>query len=255
MTAFPKASGFLFALLMGAVALSGIAALTLAAQSSPVVWATIGFEAVIMVTGLSGVLFALHRSAQGRAIGLFNLGGVLLVAAITSRFAWHTTVNPDAIGLGNSVRFAFKDPWFLSRGALGGLLVIAAIIHVLGTNMTNWRRVVVGVLLSLPLLGLGVYLFINGNDSLFPSMVDLATTLRLLTSLLGLGLFVVLFASGIHLIIKGFAEAGSAEGDVYVPAVKNGGPPSGNSTNPSAGKTTLASQSAMGSKKPATPQG
>ncbi len=193
--------------LMAAVAVSGGAAAVIAATNETTVLASLGFEAVILVTGIAGVLFALRRDETGRAIGLLNLGGVLIVAALTARFAWHTTVNPDAIGVGKSARFALTDPWFVVRGLLGAVLIMWSVLVALGTQAIGWRRLVFGLLLALPLLAALAFGLKSGFGGFFPAMVDTASALRVAGSVVGSVVLSVMFAVGVHLVIKAFEMA------------------------------------------------
>lgn len=214
MKTFPKISAWVLAVIMGAIACSGAIGLMIASRNEPMVLATAGFEFVILLTGLAGVWFALGNAREGRSIGLFNLGGVLVVAAITARFAWHVTVDSEALGVGSSVKIAFMDPWFLSRGAVGMGLVGWSVISALGSKAQAWRRLFIGTALALPfVLGVG-WGMKKGMGSLFPAMVDTASGMRLIAGICLTLVFSVMFAVGVHLVIKAFetAQAGSTPG-------------------------------------------
>lgn len=212
MKTFPKTLAWVLAAVMGAIALSGGFGVVGSMFHDPVVLASAGFEFVVLVTGIAGVWFALGNAREGRSIGLFNLGGVLFVAALTARFAWNVTVSTEAHGVGASVKLAFTDPWFVSRGLVGLGLVGWSVVSALGGEARAWRRLVIGTALALPLvLGAGWGLK-KGFGPLFPSMVDTASALRLAA---GIGLtlvFSVMFAVGVHLVIKAFEEAGTSSG-------------------------------------------
>jgi hypothetical protein len=208
MHAFPKSIRLLLALVMALVACSGIAGVVLSARHAPAVWASLGFESVIAIVGLAGIWYALGKSAHGRAIGLFNLGGVLLVAALTARFSWHTTVTPDAIGVRTSIMYGIKDPWFLTRGLLGLLLMAMAAFSVLRLEAISWRRAIIGILLVIPSLVAGGYILANGTGSLFPPITDFISAMRMGFSVLAGLAICVLFAVGIHLVVKAFELAG-----------------------------------------------
>ncbi len=206
MKTFSKISAWVLAAVMGAIAFSGAFGLAIASRNDPVVLAAAGFEFVVLFTGIAGVWFALGNAREGRSIGLFNLGGVLIVAAITARFAWHVTVNPEALGVGSSVKHAVTDPWFFVRGAVGMGLVTWSVLLALGSRAQAWRRLVIGAVLALPfVLGAGWGLK-QGFGVLFPAMVDTASAMRLVA---GIGLALVLsvmFSVGVHLVIKAFED-------------------------------------------------
>ncbi len=175
--------------------------------NEPQVLASLGFEAVVLLTGLAGIWFALKDDESGRAIGLLNLGGVLVVASLTSRFAWHTTVNPDALGVGASARLAFTDVWFLLRGGLGLVLVGWAVVVALGAEAAGWKRLVLGTVLAVPFV-VGVMLtFRLGVSTFFPSITDVVTAFRMAGGLLAALVLSVMFAVGVHYIIKAFERA------------------------------------------------
>lgn len=212
MHSFSKPVRLLLAAVMAAVALSGLAGMVQSIRNDPMVWASLGFEVVILAAGLAGILYALGRTAHGRAIGLFNLGGVLLVSALTARFSWHTTVNPDALGVRASVLFAVKDPWFFSRGLLGLVLMVLAAVTVLRAEAVSWRRAVIGVVLAVPPVAAAGYVASTGTSRFFPSITNATTAFTMAFSILGTLALCVLFASGIHLVIKAFEQAGTNPG-------------------------------------------
>ncbi len=193
--------------IMGAVAVSGGTAGVIAATNETPVLASLGFEVVVLVTGIAGLLFALRRDETGRAVGLLNLGGVLLVASLTARFAWHTTVNPDAIGVGKSARFALSDPWFVVRGLIGAALMAWSVLVALGTQAVGWRRLVSGGLLATPLLAVLAYGLKSGFGGFFPAMVDTASAIRAVGAVIATLVLSVMFAAGVHLVIKAFEMA------------------------------------------------
>ncbi|MCB1282145.1 MAG: hypothetical protein KDB18_11555 [Salinibacterium sp.] len=210
MKTFPRPIDALLAVLMGIIALSGGWLVVQAMSHEPNVLATAGFEAVVVVTGLAGIAFALGNAREGRSVGLLNLGGVLIVAALTARFAWHTTVTPEALGVRTSVRYAVTDPWFVARGGFGFALIGWSVLLALGSDLISWRRLGLGAILSLPLLA-GVALGVrNGFGVIFPAMTDTVSALRLVAGVALTLVFCVLFSVGVHLIIKAFEFAGPA---------------------------------------------
>ena len=182
MTPLPAPMKLLTILLGGAIIGTSLALLVLCVITTPFAWVLFGFEAISLVAGV----FALVLGLRGRAdaLALACVGGTVFAGATLG----YMGTNPPSIGDMPLIG------WTLAHLVLAaGLGVISALL-VLQTDRASWGRLLKGVLLALPVVGV---LGAMSVGRVRGPVMDLATGLPPVVQALGA---VVVFLVGLTLI-------------------------------------------------------
>ncbi|MEZ6233841.1 MAG: hypothetical protein R3B68_06590 [Phycisphaerales bacterium] len=104
------------------------------------VWTALGFEVVVVVAGVLGVLLGLGRFREAPALGVLCVAGVFGVASILE----YTGSSGDLAGIP-------LRPWMLARIAIAAILAGVAALLVLQRDRRSWGMLVkAGVLGAVP---------------------------------------------------------------------------------------------------------
>jgi hypothetical protein len=191
------------AVLLSALATTG-AAVFLAANTP---WILIGFEAVVIVASIIGILFALGRVPEGQGLALLCVAGTFPFAAFCTWLSLAPThelvLNPDKPGVSLST-------WAVARGGAGALLALIAAYAVLRRQ----PMVSIGYLIRAA-LAIAPVILIGGLIKLAPAVVQkvtdvlpdwLAAVIAVIAGLVAL----VLISVSAHCVIRSF-EAGRTD--------------------------------------------
>lgn len=157
-----------------------------------VAWSLLGFEAVILVAGVIGVLLGLGRFRRGPALALVCVAGTVLVGTGLGRLS--VLANPRAV---------LVDPWFVTRLLASLALAALATLCVFSRSpVKSWRSFLWSVVLGVPvLMMLGVVW--KGRRLLAP-LDSAPEAVRVAVALLGFILFIVLASASVHKLIRAF---------------------------------------------------
>jgi hypothetical protein len=191
------------AVLLSALATTGTAVFL--AANTP--WILIGFEAVVIVASIIGILFALGRVPEGQGLALLCVAGTFPFAAFCTWLSLAPThelvLNPDKPGVSLST-------WAVARGGAGALLALIAAYAVLRRQ----PMVSIGYLIRAA-LAIAPVILIGGLIKLAPAVVQkvtdvlpdwLAAVIAVIAGLVAL----VLISVSAHCVIRSF-EAGRTD--------------------------------------------
>jgi len=203
----PKIVRILIGVLCTAVATSAVAMIAIAAAlaHSPA-WILIGFEAVVVVSAVTGVLFCFNRFQEGQGLALLCTAGTFAFAAFCT---WLSLANHELILDPSKPGISFT-PVAMARVGAGVLIALVASFAVLRRDPRRSG----GLLLRgfLALLPVGAILMCA---VLFPAtassvMAAMPGWLRATVAFVGGIGGLTLFSVGLHCIIRAF-EAGRLE--------------------------------------------
>jgi hypothetical protein len=190
----PRGIGLFVAVLAVLVLLSALVGIGAAGLQTPRVWFVIGFEVAILVASAFGVLIGLGRFADGPALGLACVAGVIAAGSLLGYLAGQGNLGVDL------------KPFLLARGMAAAGIAFGAGAAVLLRNPK----------LSLPRLGIGIacavaFVVACGLAWRFSaSLANLGTVTGALFGLIAAATMLGLLAAAVHLLIGAF-EAGSVE--------------------------------------------
>lgn len=124
---------------------------TLSADPSPQ-WGAFGYEIVIAVSAVFGVLLGLgrFRAGSGLCAGLVGL-------------AWFVGTGMGRLPFHSSPRGVVADPWFVGRLAAAAVVACSGGLAVLARDARSWKRLIVGGMLLAPVVAFVVYWFGMGG--------------------------------------------------------------------------------------------
>jgi hypothetical protein len=163
-------------------------------------WALFGFELVILVAGIMGVLFGVGRFREAPAMALACISGTIFAAGV---LGWASIA--ASVGESRTLAGIPLTPLMLFRVLAAAGLALSAAWSVLSRQPGAWRPAILGAALGSPAVLLGVA-FVNPG------------TRETVGNVLGhpagaVAAFVVLgglLAASVHLLLRGF-EIGSRE--------------------------------------------
>lgn len=181
-------------LLSAAILLSNLAGAGLALVGGEVpVWGWFGFEAVMAVASVFGVLLGLGKFREGWGLAAACVAGAWFVGTGLGRLATHTS--PGAV---------LRDTWFLARTGGAGLVALAGAYAVLSRDRRSIRPLIRGFAFLAPIvLGGGAWVA-TGGGWLGQSHEGGAGVLRMSILIILATLAGGLFCAGAHFIIRAF---------------------------------------------------
>lgn len=163
------------------------------------VWFLAGFEVVIAVAGVIGVLTGAGRFREGPALALACVAGAVLVGTLLGCISAQWTL------AGHGLR-----PALLGRTAAAGLIVLTAVWMVMANNPREAvPRLVRGVVFGVVLIGaMGALWVMRGR------IATMSMGLRFVAGTIGFLALTGLLAASVHLVIDAFVVAGrTRDGD------------------------------------------
>jgi hypothetical protein len=196
----PPSKGFLLAAggLFALVALSGLAGIAAAAIPMPKsAWTLCGFEVVVTVSAVLGLIFVRSGSRDAAAIGLATLAFCVGAASFLGYFS----VQKSLGGVNLAPFLAFRC---LTSASLGGLALIAA----MRGDLRAWTTLFKGIAVGIPAaLGLALFVLPAGKRVL-DAVSGLGGFAAFVVGTLAFLAFTASAAAGIHLVIRSFQTAG-----------------------------------------------
>ncbi len=212
--------------LVGLTALWGIFD---AVGGEPRVWGLLGFEVVTLVTAALGVFVGLGRPREAPGLASATIGATVFAAGTLGRFSAIMTRAEGALSEGQAVRALVRDPMFDGRLVAAIVLLAVGACFVLGSDRAAWRKLVIGSVLLIPVLGAGLWLSGSGLDWLMAPVESSGGLVRVVGAAVGgVGLMIAASVS-IHLVIRAFEGrlpplvAGEGSGDDGVDAPQKTG--------------------------------
>lgn len=167
-------------------------------------WFRIGFEVVLVVSGVIGLLTALNRFPSAPAWAMSCVGGAAVICALLANSAGGmgqvAGFSPGAI-----VRSAITNPHAAARlGAGFGMLALAALTLMLRSPAVSFRRFGLGVLCLAPVIVIGALWFAGPLSQFFGGLNPIIQTV---IAVLAFFSVVALVSAGGHNLIRAL-EAG-----------------------------------------------
>ncbi|MEM9560128.1 MAG: hypothetical protein AAF995_07455 [Planctomycetota bacterium] len=171
------------------------------------VWGWMGFELLLVVAGVIGVLTAFGRFRSGPGMALLCVAGTVGVAAFFGSLDAEPNLRAARPDLAR-----FVDPALYARLAAAGLIAAAAAGIVLLRSAKSFRPMIVAICNAVPLLIAGaVYLLAWGRIA--PALAALPEPVRVILYLL-VGLALAIFAAcTVHFAVRAFETAGEPRGE------------------------------------------
>ena len=193
------------AIVLSAVAM-GVAALTL---TDVPIWVLFGFELVIALCGVVGLLFASGRFQEGQGLALICIAGGIAVSAVLGYVG-------AVSSLGGGVPDYLK-PTLFARLAAAGLYTGAASWAVLSRNPSSWSYAARAAVAGVPLLAVAVAAVV-GRQSLGPALATLPSWAKTAGAGLGFVIAIVLVCACGHCLIRAFELGRAPDPDPAAPA-------------------------------------
>ena len=156
-------------------------------------WGWLGFEVVMLVASVVGLLLGLGRFREGSGIAAACVAGAWFVGTGMGRLQAYAA--PTQV---------LTDPWFLGRLAGAALVAGAGAVAVLARNPRSFRKVAAGGAMLAIVGGFGAFWVLTGGLWLGTPQngaIDIARKGILAATVIGVG---VLFCVGSHLVIAAF---------------------------------------------------
>ncbi|MCA9300703.1 MAG: hypothetical protein KDA28_16655 [Phycisphaerales bacterium] len=164
-------------------------------------WAMIGFEVVVLVSGVLGILLGLGRFRDGPALGLACVGGTCIVASGLA-----------AIGVQRHLGTMSLDTYLGGRVLVGGAFILLGALAVLGRTPRSRQYLGRCAVVCIPLvLVVAVLAFTPARAVLRPT-TGMLEAIRILGLLLGGFVIVAIVSIAGHLGIRAFDVARDADG-------------------------------------------
>ncbi len=170
----------------------------------PQVWALLGFEIVTFVAGVLGVLVGLGRFREAPALSVFAVAGTVFASAMLGRFSAIVTRSADAGSGVQAVRQMLKDPMFDGRMLAVGAFGVLALCLAFGRDRRSWRTLASGIVLAGMVLASLAWAMGAGRAWLLAPVETAVDVARVIGSLLGGLVVVVLAAVAVHLVVRSF---------------------------------------------------
>lgn len=172
--------------------------LWVAGTTRPFVWSVFGFEVISACACVIALVMAWRRPSADAALGLLCVAGTIGIGSLLGYFG----TNPHVVG---PFRLA---PWLLARVAGAGALTALGVVVALAGHSEAWSRLIKGVLLGLPVIGLAAMMALDRFRS--PAMGWISSLPGIVLTLGGIVAFLVitgLLAASVHMTIGAFASA------------------------------------------------
>ncbi len=197
------AAGGLFALL----AVSGLGGLlaSVALASKPA-WTLFGFEAVVTVSAIVGLLYTRSGCRSGSALGLAAVGGTIGAASLLGYLGVQGS-------LGTLSLMPFVGVRCLAAGGVLGLALIAA----MRGNRRSWTTLFKGVVAGIPAAAAVAVFVVPGGKRVLDAVSGLG---GFATFIIGTFAFLLATASAsaaVHLIVRSFHIAAEDDGNARTP--------------------------------------
>lgn len=186
--------------LLSALALGGLTvAIPYLSPGQQPVWLLFGFEVVVGVAAVLGVLFGLGRFAEGPGLALACVSGTILMG---SALGW-LAANRQVAGHSITPILGFRGAAALGLGLLGAVCVLSR-------NPKSWRIAAWGVATGLPVLIAAAAMIRPGTRRAIEGAVGRAGTMGTVAAVVGLLILAALLCASVHLMVKAF-ELGRVE--------------------------------------------
>ncbi|KAA0216709.1 MAG: hypothetical protein DYG94_12980 [Leptolyngbya sp. PLA3] len=179
------------------LAIGGVATALFAAESP--IWGMLSFEVVLFVASALAIVTGLGKFDQGFGLATATLGASIIGAAVLGTLDARTNLSSAGSPLAKYV-----TPVLGVRLLLGAGLACLAGMAVLARRPVEWKRFLLGSVLTAPVLLLGAAIALGKASWLLHEREGSSELLRVSGLLVGGVLAIVLLSAGGHLLITAF---------------------------------------------------
>ncbi|MDQ7013958.1 MAG: hypothetical protein Q9O74_08705 [Planctomycetota bacterium] len=170
----------------------------------PQVWALLGFEIVTLVAGVLGILVGLGKFREAPALSVFSVAGVVFASAMLGRFSAIVTRTPDSGSGTQAVRQMLRDPMFDGRMLAVGVFGVLALFLAFGRDSRSWKALFGGIVSAALMLAGLAWAMGPGRPWLLGPVETAADVARVIGTLVGAMVLVVLASIAVHLLVRAF---------------------------------------------------
>lgn len=156
-------------------------------------WAMFGFEAIVAVSALIGLLFALGRFREGPGMALACVSGAIFAGSVLGYFS----VSGVLAGIG-------LKPFLLARVAAAAALAVGGAFCVLSRDRRSWTVLFRGIVLGAPVLAVGAMAAVPAGRDMLGVVFEAGALVQMTVVVLGALVLGGLFAASVHQIIRAF---------------------------------------------------
>ncbi|MEX2219175.1 MAG: hypothetical protein WD749_10510 [Phycisphaerales bacterium] len=184
------------ALLLSAVVSASLALLgPVLSTPAQVSWVLVGFEAIVIVAAVFGVLFGRGRFEESPAMALACIAGTVLLA---SALGWQ--------GANRALLGVSLTPLLAGRALAAGVLGAAAAACILGPHPRAWRRALLGAAMTAPALLVGAAVVTGSGRRVIDALLGQSPVQQMAVTVAGALVVGGLLAAGAHLVIRAFED-------------------------------------------------
>jgi hypothetical protein len=199
MDGLPKPFKLVVTALSGAVLVCSVGAAVLAAQQRG--WTMVGFEVVIIVAAVLGLLIGLGLVSGSAPVGLLCVAGTIAAGSFVGDMTVQHRLGGHALW-----------PLLAGRVAASAVLLALAIVTVLNGNPRKaWPAFIKGVVLLLPALLFAALMAVPRGRGLLAAFDDWGDIAKMATVLLGFVAFTAFLAAGIHFVIAALEQGSGGQ--------------------------------------------
>mgnify|MGYP001093495501 CR=1 FL=1 len=164
---------------------------SLALSDAGIRWPVLGLEAASLIACLFGLLAGIGKVREGVGITIGFAAVALFIGTGLS-----------LVSLEVAARLIPTHPWFLARLGICGLIMLAAVAAVLGTDRGAWLSAIKGGVLTA--IGLGVVAAVVLTGSWITSGSTTAQVVKVVGALVVVTVGAGLLCVGVHLVVGAF---------------------------------------------------
>ncbi len=202
----PSILGKALALSSIVVGLSAIWGIYDAIAGSPRVWGLLGFETVTLIAAIFGVTTGIKPPAKAQSLAAYNLALTIFVAATLGRFSAIATRATTPLSESQIATSLFSDSMFSFRIVMALFIAQIATAMAFGHDRKSWKKLIVGIVLAVPVIGTFAWIAGPGKDWLLSGQTASAGMLRMIVGVVGGVVLTILLAASVQAITSAFVS-------------------------------------------------
>lgn len=188
------------------VGLSALWGMYDALAGAPRVWSLLGFEIVTLIASVFGVMTGIKPPAHARALAAYNLALTVFVAATLGRFSAIATRATTALSGSQIADSLLTDYMFVFRLVMSLFIALLATAMAFGHDKRSWKKLVVGIVLAIPVIGTFIWIAGPGKTWLLSGQTAAAATVRMIVGVVGGVVLTILLAASAQSITSAFVS-------------------------------------------------